>query len=65
MLHNCWVRFLELILYLENKPLGGKVAHADLLEKDYICKQDRVGERSLETPRKHLMFLYACSKLMF
>lgn len=42
MLHNCWVRFLELILYLENKPLGGKVAHADLLEKDYICKQDRV-----------------------
>lgn len=44
ILQNCRVRFLELIMYLENKPLGKRSSYL-LLEKDYICKQDLVLKR--------------------
>lgn len=37
--HNCWVCFLELIMYLENKPLEKQKVHTDYWKRTiYVSK---------------------------
>lgn len=65
ILHNCWVRFLELKMYLESKPLGGKKVHTAFWRRTIYLQARSCFKEVTWNSMKALDVLYACSKLMF